>query len=216
MNNNSAQLWCSGCSHTYGHGLPDCFVPPLDPGDQASELAWPSILGQVLRMPVHNLSDPGAGVRWVWWQSIQAPVQPGDVQVVFWPEWSGRVDHISGPDVARGDYIKIRYWNPEHEYYFQNYWSSYDQWLSFCALSDQLRRVRHSQGVHFYELVWEPGMYTEFSEPAWYQPGWLSEYFGADLYARMPPALDGRHRGVQAHQLFGQRLAQIIQASGAC
>lgn len=43
-----SRLIAFGCSHTYGHGLPDCFIPPHRPGTDPSKLSWPYPLGELL------------------------------------------------------------------------------------------------------------------------------------------------------------------------
>ncbi len=50
-----------GCSYTYGHGLPDCFVEPSHPGLTPSNLAWPKLVANKLDYECLNLSCPGSG-----------------------------------------------------------------------------------------------------------------------------------------------------------
>jgi len=55
-----------GDSSTYGHGLPDCFIPPYNAGDYPSELGWVNILADKLNIDkIINLARPGASNRFI-------------------------------------------------------------------------------------------------------------------------------------------------------
>ena len=50
-----------GCSHTYGHGLADCYLlPSCQPGPTPSKFAWPQLLGQEFDKEVINMGKPAA------------------------------------------------------------------------------------------------------------------------------------------------------------
>jgi hypothetical protein len=208
------KLWAFGCSHTYGHGLPDCHIPPHWPGLAPSQLAWPAVLAQRLNLPCENHSDPGAGVRWVWHQAVHADVQPDDLVIVFWPDWLGRTDVLLGPDLPRGDHIKLRSYQPADADYFARYWSSYDQWVTFCALADQLHTHFARAQVHYHQLVWDQMLYTDWPWPSWSHTSWLPVYFGAEPYRALPLALDQGHNGEQAHQLFAEHIHTQLTRAG--
>ena len=48
-----------GCSNTYGHGLPDCHVPPNEAGPNPSKVAWPQLLADRRGLECVNLGQPG-------------------------------------------------------------------------------------------------------------------------------------------------------------
>ena len=55
-----------GDSSTYGHGLPDCFIPPYNAGDYPSKLGWVNILADKLNIDkIVNLARPGASNRFI-------------------------------------------------------------------------------------------------------------------------------------------------------
>jgi len=54
-----SRLITFGDSFTYGHGLPDCHVPPDLAGPECSKLSWPQLLGDKLGIEVINRAKPG-------------------------------------------------------------------------------------------------------------------------------------------------------------
>ena len=55
-----------GCSFTFGHGLPDCFNPPKNPGKAPSKYAWPSLVANELNVKCINKSLPGSSNKRIW------------------------------------------------------------------------------------------------------------------------------------------------------
>ena len=50
-----------GCSHTYGHGLADCYLlPSCQPGPTPSKFAWPQLLSKEFNLEVVNMGKAGA------------------------------------------------------------------------------------------------------------------------------------------------------------
>jgi hypothetical protein len=86
-----ANLVAFGCSITYGHGLPDCFVPPDEHGPIPSEFAWPSLLGKRLEKNVINEAVPGSSNLEILLKILHYEFQPKDVCMVYWSFYS-RVD----------------------------------------------------------------------------------------------------------------------------
>ena len=83
-----SRLIAFGCSHTYGHGLPDCFIPPHRPGTDPSKLSWPYPLGELLNSTETITSVktclPGASNIEILYKVINFNFQPDDVIVVMW------------------------------------------------------------------------------------------------------------------------------------
>ena len=58
---NFKRLILFGDSYTYGHSLPDCFIPPVGPGLKPSKLGYGNRLADKLNIPtVLNYAMPGA------------------------------------------------------------------------------------------------------------------------------------------------------------
>ena len=80
----TGRLITFGCSYTYGHGLPDCHVPPNQPGDNPSKYAWPYILGKKLKIPTINLSKCGASNREILYYIQNFSFSRSDIVVILW------------------------------------------------------------------------------------------------------------------------------------
>ena len=64
-------MFAFGCSHTYGHGLPDCIEGKRAPGPNPSKLGWVSHIGEVLKKEVVNKGICGAGNKEILWNFIK-------------------------------------------------------------------------------------------------------------------------------------------------
>ena len=73
-----------GCSLTYGHGLEDCFVPPVHPGPKHSNLAWPTIVADKFNLKLENRSQPGLSNRGILHKILEFKYRKNDVIVVMW------------------------------------------------------------------------------------------------------------------------------------
>ena len=63
-----------GCSHTYGAGLPDCWIPNKGHGPKPSNNAWPSVLKQKLNFKsIDNSSRPGSSNKMIAKTIIEYP-----------------------------------------------------------------------------------------------------------------------------------------------
>ena len=116
-------LWTFGCSHTLGHGLPDCIDSKGDPIPTPSTYAWPVHLSKLLNIPVINNSHAGIGPKAVWNNIINSNIQPDDIIVIMWPCWESRIDLLIDPSAKSNHSLQIqpvRAWVEDDEYYFDN------------------------------------------------------------------------------------------------
>lgn len=74
----------SGCSFTYGHGLPDCIRNGKDPGEVHSKFAWPSILSGLLDCECVNLSTPGGSNQFIIHSILNYDLNENDTVVILW------------------------------------------------------------------------------------------------------------------------------------
>lgn len=81
-----AKLFAFGCSHTYGHGLPDCIEGKKAPGPNPSKLGWVSHIGEVLKKEVVNKGICGAGNKEILWNFIKHSelITPEDSVIIQW------------------------------------------------------------------------------------------------------------------------------------
>jgi hypothetical protein len=73
-----------GCSHTYGHSLPDCVVDKYLPGPHPSHFAFPSLIANQLGVMCINKSVPGASNLQILLNILQFNFLPNDLVLVMW------------------------------------------------------------------------------------------------------------------------------------
>ena len=74
-----------GCSHTYGHGLTDCYVlPSCQPGPTPSKFAWPELLGQELYLDTVNMAKAGASNIEILSRILEFDFLENDLIIVQW------------------------------------------------------------------------------------------------------------------------------------
>lgn len=78
-----------GCSNTYGHCLPDCYI--FEPksktyqcGKAPSQHAFPQLIADHFGCELHNKSFPGASNRYMWWEIVNFDFEPNDVVLCTW------------------------------------------------------------------------------------------------------------------------------------
>ncbi len=200
-------LWTFGCSHTLGHGLPDCIDSKGDPIPTPSTYAWPVHLSKLLNIPVINNSHAGIGPKAVWNNIINSNIQPDDIIVIMWPCWESRIDLLIDPSAKSSHSLQIqavRAWNEEDEDYFEKYYHTYDRWIEFHLLARHIqdnysknnKLIQTSYDVYTPSNDLNTNLRVDFTEIA----------FGMHKYCAMPLALDHQHLGEQAHQAFAKDL----------
>ena len=86
---NDRTLWTFGCSHTYGHGLEDCWVSSDNgAGNVPSKLGYASILAEKLNVPLKNMSRPGIGNKHIFFRLQQEitknRIGSNDIVLIQW------------------------------------------------------------------------------------------------------------------------------------
>ena len=79
-----ARLVSFGCSITYGHGLPDCFIPPLMQGPTPSEYAWPALVSNKLGLENINNSRCGSSNQRILNDLLSFNFKEDDTVVILW------------------------------------------------------------------------------------------------------------------------------------
>ena len=85
------RLIALGCSLTYGHGLPDCHIPPNLPGPKPSTMGWPNMLGSKMDRNTINLGIYGASNLNILWQLLNYKFEKNDFCVTIW-SFFNRID----------------------------------------------------------------------------------------------------------------------------
>lgn len=232
-----SKLWASGCSFTYGHGLPDCHIEPDNPGPEPSKFAWPQLLANKLDYECVNLAQCGRGVRYVWHQLITRLelFKKEDLVIVMWPEFSSRVDIIKGLPYDNGPDRLCDTIYTSNEDFFKKYHNDYDRWIEFELVSDHLAYSLNNKNINCIQAIYNyPGFRDQFrtrynltkksDSPAdpFYLAG-LPVFNNADIIktnfsqiaGSLPRALDKNHPGTEAHIEFANVLYKEIKKRSA-
>ena len=106
------RLIASGCSLTYGHGLQDCFIPPVNPGKVASKLAWPSITAKLLDRECINVSRPGGSNANIIKSILEIDLKKTDIVTILWSFTTRDLEYKHNSTEHYGewdeDYIKTK------------------------------------------------------------------------------------------------------------
>ena len=203
-------LWTFGCSHTQGHGMPDCVDRNGGPLNKTSKFSWPNHLGEILNIPVINNSHAGIGPKAVWNNVINSNIQPDDVIAIMWPCWETRIDLLIDPDAKSNHALQIqevRAWDDADEVYFDYYSHKYDRWIEFHLLARHIQD-NYSKNNKLIQTSYDAYNKKRSHEnlPINLHVDFTHIALGFHKYCAMPMALDNQHHGVEAHKAFAKDL----------
>jgi len=196
-----------GCSLAYGHGLSDCFKwQNNEPGDVASELAFPALIAKRLKLDNFNLSRPGASNKEIWNKAINFAYETTDTVIVHW-SYPDRT--IIYNDNGTETYIAPWQDNIESSLFYKHFHSDIEAYNDFYLRLDQLN--------HFYKMF---KINARFFVPkrSYYRPGpkWCLGHimhYSIDEMAHSANnfALDGIHPGRKTHYDYANQLLTILK-----
>ena len=204
-----ARLVAFGCSLTYGHGLEDCFVPPVHPGPKHSELAWPSIVATKCNLQLVNVSQCGASFREICHTVLNFDFKKDDKVVVLWTNlyrWckispEGIKDRYGlwqeGPIVDN----LAEHWSEEYDLVV-----TASHCINLVYYHLRQHNIKHIQILSGSGI--KPDFKWDFKKLKW-NFAKLEDY---DFSVRMkyPKALDGGHPGLEAHREFAKLVVKSI------
>lgn len=117
-----SRLVTFGCSFTYGHGLPDCFIPPKGFGPLPSRLGWVNQLSEKLNLISYNFGIPGSGNKEILSKILTQNYLENDTVIVGWSQFHRydfykHIDDISGYRISDQDIdaiLKVDVHNPKY------------------------------------------------------------------------------------------------------
>jgi hypothetical protein len=194
-----------GCSFVYGHGLPDCHIDPDQPGPHPSNMAWPSLLAQRLGRNCINISSPGASNFEIVLNVLKFKFHPDDICIIMWTfpdrDWilydNGKTEKI-GNWADKNKFISWLKLNPEKTTHLR-FWS----WVTL------IHSWLISNGIKVYYL--QPRMNLYGICPPWAKH---VKFLSSNLFEIRqiyPKALDNRHPGPEAHQVFAKEVFNEIE-----
>ena len=198
------RLIAFGCSLTYGHGLADCIKQPCnEPGDTASEQAFPTLVARKLNRTCINLSRPGASNKEIWCNAVNYNYHPKDIVIVHW----------SYPDrniVYRDDDTRVELapWNDNNEskLFYKHFHSNKDANNDFYLRLDHLYR---SIGVKLLSFIPHAKYYNE--KPVWCTADITPFSLEEISHSTNDFALDGTHPGENCHYEFARQIYRILK-----
>jgi hypothetical protein len=207
-----SRLIAFGCSHTYGHGLPDCFIPPYEPGKIPSKLAWPNHLAKLMNIDnVVNKSLCGSSCKEIWNEILKFNFEEDDVVFILW-SFRDRscVFTDEYPDPCSGIIKILPGDESKHsKIFYKMFYSDIDRDLDFSLRTDHCSRYLKSLNLKFYNL------YVNHMEnvilSSWNSTHFLNVCF-LDFLENYPRAYDGSHAGLEANQAFAASVFKEITA----
>lgn len=191
-----------GCSHTFGHGLEDCFVAPNYPGNIPSRHASQSLLADNLNLNLENLSQPGSSAKQIAHRVLNSFVHKTDLVIIMWPHYH-RTCVFDNKDTVK----KIGPWMSEFENYYTNYYSDYDAYFEYYSYINFIDKHLTQYTDNVVHLQFD---YTDKFKFNWNTVKIEPVYF-IDVRDNHPLALDNLHSGPAAHSDFAMKLLPIIE-----
>ena len=201
-----SRLVAFGCSLTYGHGLPDCYIAPQNPGLSASKLAWPEIVAQQLNRTCVNMSTPGSSNKRIWHNILNFKFKKNDVAIVLWTyeeRFSILNDKESVEDI--GPWIE----SDITVAYYQHLYNSYDSLMQTKLYVSHANFLLKEKSVPVYNLKATKKNVDIFKLSGKIIPH-IPLYFCSNYKHKYSKALDGKHPGVECNQVFANDILQYV------
>ena len=193
------RLIAFGCSITYGHGLPDCFVAPDNSGPVPSKVSWPELVAKYMNKECVNVAVPGASNKHIWHKIINFKFKENDTVFILWtfPSRTSVIKHNTVVDIGA--------WN--YQEYF-NYVDFNDSVLMSKLYVSHANMVLASQNVKVYNLILErkDREILKLNETIKHIPIYI--HLLEDMY---PRALDNVHPGVECNEVFAKKILDFLK-----
>ena len=212
------KLFAFGCSHTYGHGLPDCIEQNNAPGPNPSKLGWVQKTGDLLDKEVINKGECGSSNKEILWNLIQHIdlIDPEhDTLIIQWSYFERTM--IIKHDPRRADEFyayKLAPWakHNDNKIYYKYLHSQIDDICSTALYINHAYML--TKHYNFKKVVMsappDSSGTTKFYRKKFKElllPGLdLIEKNVTDL--EIDRASDGTHAGVKTNQLYAEKLVE--------
>jgi hypothetical protein len=203
------RLVAFGDSNTYGHALPDCFVPPYNPGPKPSEFSYANVAAQLMGVPCVNLGIPGNSNRNIMHQIVNFEFMPDDFCVVQW-SYVDRTCFFTTSTKTLNILANDLKFNIPRKLYYQHFHSDYDSWFNYWQSIYAVEHVLNQQNIKFVQF--DP--YCDNDDTP-VPPVAANNYLNYWLENTLEDvALDNQHFGPKTHARFGAWLKDQIVAEG--
>lgn len=198
-----SRLITFGCSLTFGHGLPDCFVPPKDPGSQPSKLGWPSIIAKCIDRDCVNISSPGASNKKIWYDIINFNYQKDDIVFILW-------SYIERSTIIHNNnkMTFVGTWVPDHKNYYKELYDQNDATIMSSLFVNHANMYLRQENITTYNMI--PGT-REL--PILELNNLITKHipiYLTDLRDYYPLALDKRHPGTEFQIAYAKKILDFL------
>jgi len=204
-----------GCSHTYGHGLEDCWVPKprteKTSGPIPSKFAWPQLLSDKLNIENLNLSGPGMSNKEIWWKILNTPLKEDDLVIIQW-------SFIDRTCIIKHDHtFRLAYWSTDKysKQFFKYIHDKYDMFIDSVLRMNHIDMYLKEKNILSYHCK-QPIAFDDYLPSIkWNTVNFLDIDFHT-IRNQYPAALDGAHPGPLAHieiadSIYNQIISDIIE-----
>ena len=209
-------LWTFGCSHTYGHGLEDCYDKATNGcGPTPSKLGYASMLANDLKLNLINHSRPGAGNKHIYFrlQKHIDMIQPWDIVVLKWSyiERSCIVKNDKDDLIMFGPWMKDKI---VKAYYKNLYYDTDAIWetINYINLAElMLRHLGIKTVIHIKPPIGiiNKSLFTKAFDELRIKKLVMCDENITDL--SIDNACDGVHPGPKTQRIFADHLRKFIE-----
>lgn len=196
-----------GCSLTYGHGLPDCFDPPYDPGQSPSNFSWPKIIANSLNKECINNSSPGSSNKRIWHSIINFEFRQNDQVFILW-SYGERSAILKGKDTVEDLAVWIE--DKNSVAYYKHLYNDYDSSMQSKLYVSHTNLFLKDKGILVYNLVTSKN-YNDIFNLADQTVSHIPLYICDSYDNRYPKALDNNHPGIECHSAFANDILENIK-----
>lgn len=202
-----SRLIAFGCSLTYGHGLSDCIKQPYnEPGDTASEQAFPTIVSRKLNRTCINLSRPGASNKEIWNNAVNYKYDSKDIVLVHWSYPDRNVIYKDDSTM-----IELAPWhdNAESKIFYKHFHSNNDANNDFYLRLDHLNNVYNRLNIRSLFFIPADKCYTK--QPNWCNAEISKNYIEKLSHDNNDYGLDNTHPGANSHYELARQIYRILK-----
>lgn len=190
-----------GCSLTYGHGLPDCFIPPKNPGPEPSKMGWASTIAKYMNRECVNQSSPGASNKKIWNTIINFDFKETDIVFILW-------SHEERYSIIKKDTIvDIGIWTG-HDSFYKDYYDENDAMLMSKLFVNHANMFVESKNIRVFNMVISPKRKDILTLGDMTMPH-IPVYVGK-FCKWYPYALDRSHPGIECNEVFSKKILDYL------
>jgi len=202
-----SRLIAFGCSITYGHGLPDCFVPPYNPGPAPSNLSWPGVIARSLAIDCVNVSMPGSSNKRIWHSIINFEFNKDDKVFIL---WSYRERSAILKDKNTVEDLAVWIESETSKAYYKHLYTDYDLSMQTKLYVSHANLFLKEKEIEVYNLVTNE-KYNDIFTLGDQITNHIPLYICDSYDNKYPKALDNNHPGVECHEVFAYDIVENIK-----